>query len=134
MATVVVVDDNHESRSFLRKLLTKHGHRVLDTSNGKDALALCLAVHPDLVITDVLMPGMDGYELVRRLRTEEHLASTRIIFFTGLFDASEAHSLAEQCGVQQVLPKPSTIQVKFCNRWTRHWPAGRRTGSPASGL
>lgn len=108
MATVVIVDDQPDLRNFLRKLLTRQGHRVLDTSNGKDGLELCRAVHPDLIITDLLMPGMDGYELVRRLRNEEGIAETRVIFFTGLFEASEAQSLAEQCGVQQVLQKPST--------------------------
>jgi PAS domain S-box-containing protein len=108
LATVVIVDDQPDLRKFLRKLLTRRGHRVLDTSNGKDALALCRWVHPDLIITDLLMPGMDGYELVRLLRNEKDIAGTRIIFFTGLFEASETQSLAERCGVQQVLRRPCT--------------------------
>ena len=108
MATILIVDDQPDIRRFLRKLLTRWGHRVLDTSSGEDALALCRSVHPDLIITDLLMPGMDGYELVRRLRDEQGIAETRIIFFTGTFDASETQSLAERCGVQQVLRKPSS--------------------------
>lgn len=108
MATVVIVDDQPDLRKFLRHLLTRRGHRVLDTSNGRDALALCRVVQPDLIITDLLMPGMDGYELVRRLRNERGIDGTRIIFFSGWFEASEAQSLAERCGVQQVLRKPCT--------------------------
>jgi PAS domain S-box-containing protein len=106
VATVVIVDDDPNLRTFLCKVLTKRGHRVLDASNGEEALVLCRAEHPDLVITDLLMPVMDGYELVRQLRKEKGIAGTRIIFFTGTLNASEAQSLAEQCGVQQILRKP----------------------------
>jgi PAS domain S-box-containing protein len=108
LAIVVVVDDEPDLRKFLRRLLERQGHRVLDTSNGTDALALCRAVLPDLIITDLLMPGMDGYELVRRLRNEKSIGGPRIIFFSGWFDASEAQSLAERCGVHHVLRKPCT--------------------------
>jgi PAS domain S-box-containing protein len=108
LATIVIVDDQPDVRKFLHALLTEHGHLVWETSNGDDALALCRKVPPDLIIADLLMPEMDGYELVRRLRDEKCAADTRIIFFTGTFDAKEARSLAEQCGVHQVLQKPST--------------------------
>src|ERR1017187_8749244 len=69
---------------------------------------LCGTVHPDILVADLLMPGVDGYELVRRLRSERDTAETRVIFFTGLPEASEAQSLAEQCGVHQVLLKPAS--------------------------
>ena len=108
MATILIVDDQPDIRKFLRKLITRQGHRVLDTFDGEHALALCRTLHPDLMIADLLMPGMDGYELVRCLRSEEGIAGTRIIFFSGWFEASETRSLAEQCGVHQVLQKPST--------------------------
>src|ERR1035437_7428146 len=108
LATILIVDDDPNLPRFLCRILISKGHRVLDTSNGELALALCRAVHPDLIIADLLMPGMDGYELVRRLRNEEGIAGTRIIFFTGTLHASDAKSLAALCGVQQVLPKPST--------------------------
>jgi PAS domain S-box-containing protein len=106
LATVLIVDDDPNVLRFLCRLLIRKGHRVLDTPNGEMALSLCRAVHPDLIITDLLMAGMDGYELVRRLRNEEGIAGTRIIFFTGTCDATETKSLAAQCGVQQVLRKP----------------------------
>lgn len=108
MATILIVDDEPDVRRFLCTLLTGQGHRALDTSNGEDALELCRTAHPDLLITDLLMPRMDGYELVRRLRNESGIAETRILFFTGTFDAGEAQSLADQCGVRHVLQKPST--------------------------
>lgn len=92
-------------------ILANEGYRTLSARNGEEALVVCRAERPCLMITDLLMPVMDGYELVRRLRAESDIAGTRVIFFTGTFKASEAQSLAQQCGVQQVLRKPSTAAV-----------------------
>jgi PAS domain S-box-containing protein len=108
VATVVIVDDEPCIREFLRTVLTRRGHQVLGAGSGEDALALCSAAHPDILIADLLMPGVDGYELVRRLRSEQDIAGTHVIFFTGLPEASEAQYLAERCGVRQVLLKPAS--------------------------
>ena len=108
MATVLIVDDEPYIRTFLQRVLTRRGHQVLDAGNGEDALALCRTVHPDILIADLLMPGVDGYELVRRLRSQQDTAGIRVIFFTGLPEASEAQSLAERCGVHLVLLKPAS--------------------------
>src|ERR1039457_2445982 len=96
LATVVVVDDHSFIRKFLRTVLTARGHQVFDEGSGEDALALCGAVHPDILIADLLMPGVDGYELVRRLRSNQDTAGTRVIFFTGLPKGNEAQCLAER--------------------------------------
>src|ERR1017187_9496145 len=108
LATVVVVDDQPYIRKFLRKVLTARGHQVLDEGSGEDALALCGTVHPDILIADLLMSGVDGYELVRRLRSNPDTAGIRVIFFTGLPQGSQAQCLAEQWGVHQVLLKPAS--------------------------
>ena len=108
MATILIVDDEPYIRKFLQRVLTRRGHQVLDAGNGEDALALCCTVHPDILIADLLMPGVDGYELVRRLRSQQDTAGIRVIFFTGLPEASEAQSLAERCGVHLVLLKPAS--------------------------
>jgi PAS domain S-box-containing protein len=108
LATVVVVDDHSIIRKFLRTVLTARGHQVFDEGSGEDALARCGAVHPDILIADLLMPGVDGYELVRRLRSNQDTAGTRVIFFTGLPEGNEAQCLAEQWGVHQVLLKPAS--------------------------
>jgi PAS domain S-box-containing protein len=108
VATVLIVDDEPYIRRFLQRVLTRQGHQVLDAGNGEDALALCGTAHPDILIADLLMPGVDGYELVRRLRSQQDTAGIRVIFFTGLPEASEAQSLAERCGVHLVLLKPAS--------------------------
>ena len=68
MATILIVDDLSANRNFLVTLLGRHGHRLLEAADGRDGLVAVQTEHPDLVITDVLMPVMDGYEFVRQLR------------------------------------------------------------------
>jgi two-component system cell cycle sensor histidine kinase/response regulator CckA len=68
MATIRIVDDLSANRQVLVALLRYKGHRLLEAEDGNQGLAVVQAEHPDLVITDVLMAVMDGYEFVRQLR------------------------------------------------------------------
>lgn len=68
MATILIVDDRPVNREFLVTLLSYGGHRLLEAADGADGLAISRAEHPDLIIADILMPTMDGYEFVRLLR------------------------------------------------------------------
>ena len=74
LATILIVDDRPANRRFLVTLLGPQGHRLVEAANGLDALAAAQAEPPDLVITDVLMPVMDGYEFVKRLRLDPTFA------------------------------------------------------------
>ena len=65
MATILIVDDLEASRHVLGTILTSRGHRLLEAADGLQALAAARDTHPDLVITDVVMPTMDGCEFVR---------------------------------------------------------------------
>ena len=111
MATVLIVDDRPADREFLITLLGYHRHRLLEASDGSHALALARAEHPDLVISDILMPTMDGYEFVRRLRADPVLAATPVIFYTAHYHDEEAQKLAKDCGVSYVLTKPSEPEL-----------------------
>ncbi len=82
MATVLVVDDLAVNRDLVAGVLGHNGHHVLEASDGPGALALVRSVQLDLMITDVLMPGMDGYELTRRLRDNPATARLPVIFYT----------------------------------------------------
>src|SRR5262249_39569865 len=82
-------------------------HRLLEAGDGVEALSIVRAEHPDLVIADVLMPTMDGYELVRQIRADPVIAKTRVVFYTAHFLELEARALAESCGVFHILLKPS---------------------------
>jgi signal transduction histidine kinase len=103
MATVLVVDDREINRSLARTLLGYAGHTVLEACDGSEALGLVRSAHPDLVVTDVLMPVMDGYELVRELRADRRTAGIPVVFCTAHYLEDEIRPIAEACGVRHVL-------------------------------
>ena len=82
MATILVVDDRPLNREVLTTLLGYAGHRLLEAGDAVEGLALTRAEHPDLVIADILMPTMDGYEFVRQVRADPAIAQTPIVFYT----------------------------------------------------
>ena len=105
MATILIVDTNPTDRRWYITLLGNYGHRLLEASDGMEALAVAQAELPELIITDILMPHMDGFSLVRRLRAEPLLAGIPVIFQTANYDVSEIHKLARSSGVQHILRK-----------------------------
>jgi signal transduction histidine kinase/DNA-binding NarL/FixJ family response regulator len=110
MAKVLIADDRPANREFLATLLGYGGHELLEAGDGAEALAMVRSKHPDLVIADVLMPVMDGYEFVRQLRADSEIAGTRVIFYTASYHERESRALAESCGVLDVITKPAEPQ------------------------
>lgn len=110
MARVLVVDDHAANRDLIAALLKYAGHQSLEAADGYIALEQVRAARPDLVICDVLMPTMDGYEFVRQLRADPDIARTEVIFYTATFMEREARTLANSCGVSHVLMKPCEPQ------------------------
>ncbi|MET0982129.1 MAG: diguanylate cyclase, partial [Telluria sp.] len=110
MATILIVDDRPSNRAYLLALLGFTAHRLLEAEDGAAALALVHSERPDLIITDILMPTMDGYEFVQRLRASRELAATRVIFYSAVYAERETIAMARSCGVQTVLGKPSDPQ------------------------
>jgi PAS domain S-box-containing protein len=108
MATILIVDDLSANREFLVTLLRHHGHQVLEASDGSEGLTAVHTGHPDLVITDVLMPVMDGYEFARQLRLDPTTSATPVAFYTAHYGAREARALARSIAVSDVLTKPAT--------------------------
>ncbi|HKY22929.1 MAG TPA: response regulator [Vicinamibacterales bacterium] len=106
MATILIVDDIAANREVLRTLLSYQHHRLLEAADGREGLALARSEHPDLVITDVLMPIMDGYELVRQLRLHSDTSGIPVVFYTAHYGEREARALALSSGVMHVLTKP----------------------------
>jgi PAS domain S-box-containing protein len=110
MAKILVIDDRAPERELLATLLKYARHHVLEAADATEALRLVQSEHPDLVISDVLLPGIDGYEFVRRLRADPSTAGTSVIFYTAVFNEREARALARDCGVSRILSKPTEPQ------------------------
>ena len=111
MPTVLIIDDRSINREYLRSLISYLNYSTLEAQNGVEALALAQQQPPDLIISDILMPEMDGYEMVRCLKKIESLKSIPIIFYTATYRKEEATLLADDLGVQYVVSKPSDPQT-----------------------
>src|SRR6202050_3749317 len=107
MAKILIVDDNATNRKLVVTILGHAGHATLEAADGEDGLMMARAEHPDLVISDILMPSMDGFEFVRRLRLDSNVGHTAVIFHTAHYHEREAHNLARSCQVARVVVKPS---------------------------
>ncbi len=109
MTKVLIVDDEVEVRQFLSRSLAECGYVIREARDGSEALACLATEHPDVVITDLLMPVMDGFELALRIRANPDHAATEVIFFTGRASPRQIQAMAETAGVAQIVTKPATI-------------------------
>ena len=110
MATVLVIDDRAASREIAHATLDHGGYTVIEASEGPQALTLARESHPDVVLTDVLMPGMDGYQFVRELRSDPGTAGIPVLFYTANYREDEAQPLAAAFGVSKILLKDASPQ------------------------
>ena len=106
MALLLVVDDDSSSRQLLAYLLTPYGHRVLEVADGREGLERLRTITPDLVICDILMPTMNGYQFVTEMRKSPVNANIPVVFHSASYLDKEARSLGAVCGVSLFLPKP----------------------------
>ena len=128
-AVVLVVDDDEANRQIVSTLLDHHGYRVHEASDGREGLQVALTVRPRLVISDILMPSMDGYEFVRQLRAHPELEKTEVVFYTANYHEREAQKLAQACRVARVLAKPCP-PADILNALDQVLERGARAASP----
>jgi two-component system, OmpR family, response regulator len=108
---VLVVDDNDQYRTVAAEALRDAGFEVITASNGFEALSLALKHQPSAIVTDVTMPGMDGWQLLRMVRSRPTLRRTPVIFLTDLSSESE-RLRGYQLGVDDYVNKPfSSVEL-----------------------
>lgn len=103
--TILCVDDSEGHLKLLELALGAHHYRVEAARNGHEALTLLQSMTPDLMIVDVEMPFMDGFELTRRVRRLQRFGRMPILVMTGA-ERDDLKSRAEAAGVDAVVPKP----------------------------
>ncbi len=106
MTSILVVDDRPVERDLLSTVLGYAGYEVREAADGELALEASRSAPPDLIITDIVMPRMDGYTFVHKVRSDPMLASIPVIFCTATYGLDEGRRLAQACGVSHVLAKP----------------------------
>ncbi|HRY28934.1 MAG TPA: response regulator [Elusimicrobiota bacterium] len=103
--SILVVEDLESTREFVSFILRKQGYHVLLAKDGKTGLSLSVDKQPDLLLVDILLPGMDGYSLCSRIKQDPALKRQKIILFSAL--NAQANKLkAEESGADAFLEKP----------------------------
>ena len=111
MAKILIIDDRAVNRQFLTTLLGYQHHDLREAADGAEGLRIAREQRPDLIISDVLMPTMDGYEFVRQLREDLAVGQTPVVFSTAHYLSRESQALAEKCGVASIIYKPCEPQT-----------------------
>ncbi len=104
MATILVIDDQEAIRSLLHRALEEAGHEVLEASNGRLGLELYRVRSADLIITDIVMPEMDGLELM--LELTRSFLNVKVIAMSGGHESGESLNVAKLLGARQTFHKP----------------------------
>lgn len=105
--TVLVAEDHLDSRDAMRALLEAFGYQVIVATNGREAVEMATNERPDLVLMDIMMPELDGFEATRELRKRPELEGMPIIAVTAM---EGAHQLAIQAGANDFIRKPVDIR------------------------
>lgn len=106
---VMVVDDDPNSREIVQTFLEAKGYEVTTATDGEDALALLQETRPHLVLLDVMMPGMDGWEVARTIKDHADYASVRVVMMTARSDFSDKQK-GLQAGADDYLVKPIQLE------------------------
>lgn len=111
MGRILIVDDNYDMLSMLQMILERHGqHEIIACTNGQEALQVAFAQTPDVALVDVMMPGMSGYEVVKKLRADERTQNMGIIILTARGQSVDREA-ALAAGADDHMTKPADVEA-----------------------
>ena len=105
---VLIAEDHEDSRDALRTLLDAFGYRVVEAENGRQAVERALAERPDLILMDMMMPQVDGFQATREIRASEGLRDVPIVALTAMEGARER---VLQAGCDDMVAKPLDVRA-----------------------
>jgi CheY-like chemotaxis protein len=110
MKKVLIVDDEEDVLQMLGKRLRAVGYSVITATNGTDAIALAKSQHPDIIILDIIMPGMEGGEVAAELKEHPLTRSIPVILLTAMLSKTEEEKHGSMVGGHIALAKPLDIE------------------------
>lgn len=126
---ILAVDDSPTNRKLLRVTLEAEGHDVLEAGDGFEALAVLEAQPVDAVVSDILMPNMDGYRLCHEVRARAEWSRVAFVHYTSTYTTQEDQQLSETVGADQYLVRPASARSLLQALENAAAIASRRTGS-----
>jgi DNA-binding response OmpR family regulator len=102
---ILVADDDEGLRQLLRLILAREGFEVFEAANGEQALALAVAVNPAVILLDVMMPGLDGYDVCRRLKSDRRTGDVPVVFVSAAEDVVRRNEM-QKLGAAACIQKP----------------------------
>jgi DNA-binding response OmpR family regulator len=105
MATILIAEDERDIRDLITFTLTYAGYKVLQATNGEEAVKIALAEKPDLILLDVRMPYMNGYEACIKIKSEESLQDLPVVFLSAKGQETEVQT-GLQAGAVEYILKP----------------------------
>lgn len=131
MATILVIDDDLDLQQMLRLMLQRGGYKVVTTGDGPDGLTKAKQLKPDMAIVDVMMPGMNGYQVVRKMREDPEIARMAILILTARAQPVDREA-AIAAQADDYMPKPfapnellAKVNELMANRSAAQGPAKR---------
>jgi DNA-binding response OmpR family regulator len=102
---ILVADDDDGLRQLLRLILAREGFEVFEAASGEQALALAVTVDPALILLDVMMPGLDGYDVCRRLKSDWRTGDVPVVFVSAAEDVARRNEM-QKLGAAACIKKP----------------------------
>ncbi len=132
---VLIVDDNANDRRLLRYTFEHHNCRIFEAQNGREALEMAILHLPDIIVSDALMPVMDGFQLLRALKTEPVTSRIPFVFYSASYSGRQEIELALALGAEVFLPKPKEPEElwEVTSRILNMRATEQKMSSPASG-
>jgi twitching motility two-component system response regulator PilH len=118
MAKILIADDSPTAAALLQRMLAPLGHTILTVSDGEEAVRRIQHEHPDLVIVDIIMPKMNGFQLCRTIRSDPELKDLPIIVVTSMDRESDRYWGMKQ-GADEYLVKP--VEATVLQDKVRHY-------------
>jgi len=106
---ILIVDDSPRDRKLLRAILESRNCEVIEAGNGQEGLDLASAERPDLIISDAMMPVMDGFRFLRQIKSNKDLKSTPFVFYSSFYTSRKELELALKLGADTVVVKPASV-------------------------
>ena len=107
---ILIVDDEKKNLRLLEDFLTGHGHDVKTAENGKIALEMAIDNPPEIIISDILMPVMDGFKLCQKWKKDKKLKNVPFIFYTATYVSEEDRKFALSIGADRFIVKPTPMK------------------------